>query len=285
MVFLISTFAALFLGVGWVVQQRVAIQSDSDGLLSWSVLVGLATSGLWWLGIVAMTVGQTLSSVALQFGPVSSIEPVLVASLLVAFVVSAALAHERPRWQELTGPIILIIALIVFLAVAHPQASKDTDPGWPPILVATVATGAAAAVFAAAGKAVAQRAHPVVECTLLAVAAGLMYGLQDAATRGAIVFTNHHSLLALLSTMWPWVLLAAATAGVLLTQGSFRAERLDWALPPTVAAQPIAGIVVGVVVLRDRLSASGLALAFEALCFLAMLAGVLLIGRTPAFEQ
>lgn len=58
-----------------------------------------------------------------------------------------------------------------------------------------------------------------------------MYGLQDAVTRGAIVFTHHHRLIAFVTTMWPWVLLGSATAGVLLTQASFRAERLEWALP------------------------------------------------------
>ncbi len=83
--------------------------------------------------------------------------------------------------------------------------------------------------------------------------------------------------------MWPWVLLASATAGVLLTQASFRAGRLDWALPPTAAAQPIAGIVIGVVLLGDHLAATGLALAFESLSLVAMLGGVLLIGQSRAF--
>ena len=110
-----------------------------------------------------------------------------------------------------------------------------------------------------------------------------MYGLQDAATRGAIVFTHRHKVIAVIPTMWPWVLLASATAGVLLTQASFRAGRLDWALPPTAAAQPIAGIVIGVVLLGDHLAATGLALAFESLSLVAMLGGVLLIGQSRAF--
>jgi hypothetical protein len=153
------------------------------------------------------------------------------------------------------------------------------------ISIATVAAGWVAAVVAGSGKLLAKRTAPVVECTLLSVGAGVMYGLQDAATRGVIVFVKHHSLLALVPTMWPWVLLASATAGVLLTQAAFRAERLDWALPPTAAAQPIAGIVIGVTLLSDHLSASGVPLVFEALCLVAMLGGVLLIGQSPAFEN
>ncbi len=284
--YLISAAAAIFLGVGWVVQQRVATKSNSDsgGVMLVKVLLELAGSGLWWLGIVAMTVGQTLSSWALQYGPVSSIEPVLVGSLLVALVVSAVSAHQRPQWQELVGPVILIIALVLFLAVSHPAASKRPDPAWLAITVATIATGLVAAALAGGGKLLASRAGQVTECILLAAAAGVMYGLQDAATRGAIVFTDHHPLIKLIATLWPWVLLAAATAGVLLTQAAFRAERLDWALPPTAAAQPIAGIIVGVALLGDHLSAAGWALALEALCLVAMLGAVILIGRSPVLE-
>jgi len=265
------------------VQQRVATHSQSGGLLSWTVLMELVTSGLWWLGIVSMTIGQTSSSVALQFGPVSTVEPVLVASLLVAFGISAVSSDHSPRWQEMAGPAILIVALVVFLTVASPRQGKQPDPDWQAILIATAAAGVLALLVAGSGKLLANRTAPVVECTLLAVGAGIMYGLQDAATRGAIVFSHHHKLIALLSTMWPWVLLASATAGVLLTQASFRAGRLDWALPPTAAAQPIAGIVIGVVLLGDHLAATGLALAFESLSLVAMLGGVLLIGQSRAF--
>jgi drug/metabolite transporter (DMT)-like permease len=284
MVFVLSGVSAIFLGVGWVVQQRVATHSKSAGLLSWEVLIELVSSGVWWLGIVAMTIGQTLSSVALQFGPVSSVEPVLVASLLVAFAISAASGDHHPRWQEMAGPAILIVALVVFLAVSNPRQATQPDPSWRAILIATAAAGVFAGLVAGSGKLLASRTAPVVECTLLAVGAGVMYGLQDAVTRGAIVFTHHHRLITLIHSMWPWVLLASATAGVLLTQASFRAGRLDWALPPTAAAQPIAGIVIGVALLRDHLAASGLALAFESLCVIAMLGGVLLIGKSPAFE-
>jgi drug/metabolite transporter (DMT)-like permease len=276
--------AALFLGVGWVIQQRVATDSDSAGVMSIKVLIALISSGLWWLGIAAMTVGQSLSSWALQFGPVSSIEPVLVASLLVALVVSAILAQQRPQWQELVGPLILILALVLFLVISRPRAADRPDPAWVAVTIATIATGVAAAALAISGRLLSGRAGQVVECALLAAAAGVMYGLQDAATRGAIVFTNHHRLTAVVATTWPWVLLAAATVGVLLTQAAFRADRLDWALPPTVAAQPIAGIVIGVALLGDRLDVAGWALALEVLCLAAMLAAVLLIGRARTLE-
>jgi hypothetical protein len=133
-----------------------------------------------------------------------------------------------------------------------------------------------------AGKTLGRRTLAV-ECVLAAAAAGAIYGLQDAATRGAIVSISHTRLAGLLATSWRYVVLAAATAGVLLSQGAFRAGRLDFALPPTAAAQAIGGIVLGVALLGDRLSATGTGLATEVISLLALVAGAVLITRAPSF--
>lgn len=285
MEYLLALAGAVFLGVGWVLQQRVATATPSGGLLSWDVLKSLITSGRWWLGIAAMTAGQSFAAWALQLGPVSAVEPVLVGFLLVAFVFSGGLSHRPPSWEEVAGPIVLAAALALFLAIADPHANSHGQPGWPGITAATAASAAVAAVFAGAGWRLRKRTSAVVEAALIAAAAGIMYALQDAATRGAVVAASHHSLLHLVATMWPWVVLASATAGVLLSQAAFRAERLDYALPPTAAAQPVAGIILGVTLLGDELSATGLALFGEVLCLIAMLVGVLLIGRAPRFTS
>jgi hypothetical protein len=138
-----------------------------------------------------------------------------------------------------------------------------------------------------AGKTLGRRTLAV-ECVLVAAAAGAMYGLQEAATRGAIVSISHTRLAGLLATSWPYVVLAATTAGVLLSQGAFRAGRLDFALPPTAAAQAIGGMVLGgmvlgVALLGDRLSATGTGLATEVISLLALVAGAVLIARAPSF--
>jgi drug/metabolite transporter (DMT)-like permease len=283
-VFLLSVAGAVFLGAGWVLQQRVAVRSGDGGLMSWKVLLDLIRSGRWWLGIAGMTIGQSLAAWALQLGPVSAVEPVLAGFLLVAFTVAGGFNHRPPTWQEIAGPITLCAALAVFLAVADPQADNSAQPGWVATTVTTLAAAGLAAVLALAGRTVGVRIAPLVESLLFGAAAGLMYGLQDVATRGAIVGTNDHSVLALAKTPWPWVVLGAATAGVLLSQAAFRADRLDYALPPTAATQPVTGVVIGVVLLGDRLSSNAGDLAVEAVCLVAMVIGMIIIGLSPGFE-
>jgi hypothetical protein len=126
----------------------------------------------------------------------------------------------------------------------------------------------------------------LVESAIIATAAGVLYGLQDTATRATLLSIDRHGLLvALTSVLWPYVLLVAATVGILFSQSAFRAARLDYSLPPTAAAEPIVGIALGVTVLGDRLSVSIPALAVEALCLVGMLAGVVLIGRSGSMHH
>jgi hypothetical protein len=57
---------------------------------------------------------------------------------------------------------------------------------------------------------------------------------------------------------------------------------LRMSLPSLTAAQPIAGIVCGVGFLGDRLRFTPGALAWEATGLLAIVVGVVLLGRHPA---
>ena len=58
-------------------------------------------------------------------------------------------------------------------------------------------------------------------------------------------------------------------------------DRLDHSLPPTAAAQPIAGIILGLALLGDHLTVHGGALAVEAVSLVTMPAAVFIIGRSP----
>ncbi|MCU1658868.1 MAG: hypothetical protein JWO57_3524 [Pseudonocardiales bacterium] len=285
MVFVVGITAAMFLGLGWVLQQRVAAaSSQSAQLMSWRVLRQLIGSPRWWLGIGAMAAGQTLGAWALQLAAVTLVEPLLVTCLLFAFAISAYLARQPLRWQEIAGSAMLCAALAAFLAVGNPRPDLHSDPGWPSIAMATGLTAAVAAALVGLGKALGKTAGTVPQSVLLATASGVMYGLQDVATRAAIVVVQERNFAALITTVWPYLVLAAATAGVLLSQSAFRTARLDHALPPTAAAQPICGVALGVGLLGDRLSSSPVALAVEILCLIGMLAGVAAIGRSPALS-
>jgi hypothetical protein len=108
----------------------------------------------------------------------------------------------------------------------------------------------------------------------------LLYGLEDAATRASTLIARHEGWDALIHTGWSLVVVCAAAAAILISGTAFNSARLDYSLPPITAAAPIAGIALGVTLLGDRLSISPGALAVESACLVAMVAGVVLIGRS-----
>jgi hypothetical protein len=166
----------------------------------------------------------------------------------------------------------------VFIAVGNPHSSPTPDPNPYVIVAAVCAVIGAVGVLVGIGK----TRGLVGESVLLAVGAGLLYGLQDTATRAALVDVNHHGITGMLVHPWPYIVVGAAIIGLLLSQSAFKAARLDYSLPPVAAAEPLTGIALGVTLLGDVVSVSPGALAVEALCVVAMIFGVALIGRSPS---
>lgn len=278
MVFLVGIAAAVLLGLGYVLQQRVAATAPLADLLSFRLLLDLMRRRLWWAGIGAMVAGELLAGLALHLASVGLVEPLLSANLLFALLFANLLARHRICWQEIGGAVLLSAALGVFIAVGNPHSSPAPEPNDVVIVLAVVAVVGAVAVLVTIGK----TRGLVGESVLLATGAGLLLGLQDASTRAALTVADHHGPAAMFFNPWLYIVIGSAVIGLLLSQSAFKAARLDYSLPPIAAAEPLAGILLGVTLLGDVVSVSAAGLAIEALCVVAMILGVVLIGRSPS---
>ena len=106
-------------------------------------------------------------------------------------------------------------------------------------------------VAVAACVAVGKRRGLVGESIWLASGAGLLFGLQDAATRAALIEFDRHGLSPLFLHVWVYVVIGSAVVGILLAQSAFKAARLDCSLPPITALEPLVGIALGIGLLGD----------------------------------
>ena len=245
-------------------------------MLHFRLLLDLMHRPLWWCGIASMVVAQLLSGYALDLATVAVVEPLLSCSLLFALLFSSMLSRQRIRWTEVAGAVLLSAALGVFIAVGQPHSSPSPEPNNAIITIAVLAVVAAVTILVFLGK----RRDLVRESILLATAAGLLYGLQDAATRATVLQGKHHGLTQVFTNPWAYIVIGSATIGILLSQSAFKAARLDYSLPPIAAAEPMVGIALGVSLLGDVVSVTIPGLVVESLCLVAMVAGVILIGRS-----
>lgn len=280
MVFLIGMAAAAALGFGYVLQQQVASHIETALPLSAGLLAQILRRRVWWLGLVASIVGQLLGTWALGLGTLALVEPLLSMSLLVAFGLAAVRGRHAPRWQEVLGTLLLAASLGVFLGVSGPHAATRLRWDVLSLIVAAVAVAALVGGLVAA----ARRRRLAVEAVLIAVAAGLLYGLQDLSTRGALLAYDAGGAGRVADTPWPYLAAAAGVCGLFLTQSAYRAGRLDYSLPPTTATEPVVGIALGIGVLGDRLSVNPITLLIDALCMVASAGGVVLIARSPVLR-
>jgi drug/metabolite transporter (DMT)-like permease len=274
-----SLLGAVGIGAGWVLQHRV-IDPDT-GENPDQRLNALMRRPLWWAGIASMCVGQSLAGVALQWGPITLVAPIVASNLLWAFLLRSALIRHIPPIRDFVGAIGFAVAVIIFVLVG---GTKVTRPNQPASFLISMTVAVGVTVVAGALVIAGIRRTIAVASILTAVAAGLLYGLQDVATRGAIILGGRNGWFDTVASMWPYLLVGSATAAVLLTQRVFRSARLDYALAPIAASQPVLGVILGVLLLGDRLTMTKTALAVEATCLAILIASSAVLARSPALR-
>ena len=188
------------------------------------------------------------------------------------------MSKQAMRWTEVTGALILIVGVTLL------SLSRSTKPiglsfgsfsHWP-----------AAAIIAGIAFVSVQIGLPrrgPARATLTGLAAGLVFGIQDALTRQTLEIAQGHPLSVLFTTWPPYCLLGAGIVGLWLMQNAFSAGPLHSSLPTIAAGEPVAGIVLGIVVFGDRIQITPGQLAIEAGGIVALIIGVVMVARSSAF--
>lgn len=272
----VAALGALCLAVGFVAQQHAAAQEPAEESLSPRLLASLLRRPVWLAGIAAMIAGQVLGAVALGHGDLALVEPIMAANLLFALPLSAAWHRRRLGRREWLGAVCLVAGMGAFIAAGDPHGGTTAHLSWPN----WVEAGGGIVAFAAVLVPFARRAVGARRATLLATAAGTLYGLQDALTRRTLAQLGHG--LTTVVTSWPvFALLLVAATGLLLGQSAFEAAPLDASLPAITVAEPITGIAFGIGVYGEHINLDGPWLALELVGLAAMVAGVVLVGSSP----
>jgi drug/metabolite transporter (DMT)-like permease len=274
--YLLALTAAVLLGIGFVLQQRAAQKAPAAHFLRLRLLGDLLRKPWWLAGVAAMVAGQLTSAWVLGHLELSIAEPLLASNLIFALLLAAPLSRQRATKTELIGAVILSAGVAALALTRGPKSaavSFGSFAYWP----AAAGIGLLAYLLVHAGL-----RRPEQRAVLTGIAAGLVFGISDALTRRTMQLLSGHPVTALL-TDWPvYCLVGAGLAGFLLMESSFNAGPLHASLPGIAAAEPVSGIVLGIVVFGDPVFVSPGMLALRAAGMVALVAGVILVARAPA---
>lgn len=279
MIIALALAAALLIGVGLVLQQHAAEQVTSAYFLRLRLIAELLRQRRWLAGLTFMVAGEILSAWVFGHLDLSIAEPLLATDLLFALVLAVPLAGERPRKSELLGAVLLaggVTALSVSRSVHAQEVHFGSTAYWP----AAAGIGLVALLLVRAGR----RRSGLHRATLTGTASGLIFGISDALTRSTLQIVDSRGVLAVAAT-WPaYALAAASLLAVWLMESAFNAAPLHASLPAITAAEPVVGIVLGVLVFGDVIRVSPGTLALQAAGIAGLVAGVILVARAPVLS-
>jgi drug/metabolite transporter (DMT)-like permease len=276
-VYVLSVAAAALFAGGSVVQQRVAGQSPPERAFSAGLLLWLVRRRAWLAGVVISVAGNILAALALGMGSVALVEPLFTVRLLFALPLAAVWSRRTVPRRDWAGAVATVAGLAAFIAVGHPRRGH-------PLQASTLSWAAALAVLAAlvaAAVIAARRMSAIRAAAVLATGAGLLFGLQASLTETAITFLHQQGIIGLL-THWPTYTVAATALGAtILIQNAFGLAPLHSSFPALVTAEPLTGLLLGVLVLGGALRVSPSAYAGEAGGLVVMMLGVWLLAHSP----
>ncbi|HUY44753.1 MAG TPA: DMT family transporter [Streptosporangiaceae bacterium] len=281
MEYVLGVVAAALLGAGFVLQQDAAQQAPKAHFLRLQLLADLWRRPRWLAGLFTMVAGELLSAWVIGHMVLSLAEPLLATNLLFALLLAGPLSGQTVHRSEVIGALILmagVTALSLARSVRSPQMYVGSYTYWP-------FAGAAVAFLALVCAELGRRRMADQRALLTGISAGLALGIADALTRRTvqIIDTGHF---AVVLTSWPgYSLIGASLGGLWLMESAFNAAPLHTSLPGITAAEPLAGIVLGLVVFRDSLRVSPEALALEAAGLTALVIGVIMVARAPALGR
>lgn len=272
---------AVFTAIGIVVRQRATLDVPADRGVSALMISTLLRRPLWWAGTAAAVTGYVFQALALTYGSLLLVAPLMVSALLFALPLSAWLAGRRVSRLEWGWALVLTVALAVFVTLAR---TKPGDYEASESTATAVAVGCL--VLVAACVAVAARLSGWRKACMLAFGVGVMFGVVAVLTKIETHILTAESIPRALTSPVTYALIAFGVGATLLQQSAFHAGSLQASVPAMLVLEPLVAVLLGQVVLGEHLTVSRPSAVALGVAVAAMTAATIALGRDEgAFED
>jgi drug/metabolite transporter (DMT)-like permease len=262
-----AALSALSNACSAVLQRLAAVQQSTTGKSMWKTAIDLVRQPIWLLGALFLVGTFAFSALALYFGPLAVVQPVLVLELIFTLGLRVFFLHDSIAARTWSAALFICVGLGAFLVVASP-----TDGGHVPTaaqwIVAVTTRSAAVAVLLLFSR----RGSPAARAAFFGAATAVVWSL-DAAFVKETVDQLARSGLWDLVLHWPlYAMIATGVIGTILLQGAFRVGPLAASQATMLIVDPLTSIGLGIELFHEQLN-TGPGDVAGAVLSLAVLAG------------
>ncbi|WIM67914.1 DMT family transporter [Corynebacterium breve] len=241
---LIALASAFTIAWGTVTRHRIVAQPNADG--DSPLLTGLRNV-MWWISIGSAFVAYILQVVALAFGTLLVVQPILVLSLMFTLMLAAHVEKRRMTNSEVMWATILTIAVGILVMFGRPlpgEGAPDSTRWW--IAVAVGATLGIVLTFFASRRSSGPKA-----LTLGAVCGGV-FGYVAVLSKAVADIFVAGGVRGIAQSHELYILIIVAILGTTVQQYAFAAGRLETSLPAMKVFELVVAFALGYLVLGEQ---------------------------------
>ncbi len=247
----LALIAAFLFALAAALQQKGSLNLPTISLAHPMSLVRLVGEKVWLLGTLALFAGYLFQAGALDRGRLSIIQPLLVTTVVFALPLGYLLTKQHVGRREVIGAAVIIIGLGLFVYFGDPAGGNEnaSNSQWAIAIGLLSVLSVLLLVFG-------NRGGLSMKAAVYGTVAGILFGLSSALTKPTLDFL-HESVRTMLSHWECYALAVAGVLGFLLQQVSLGTGRLAPSVATVSVANPLVGILLGILLLDERLSRPG----------------------------
>jgi drug/metabolite transporter (DMT)-like permease len=244
----LALVAAILFALAATLQQKGALNLPEISLRHPGSLARLAGQTMWLVGTLALFTGYAFQAAALDRGRLVIIQPLLVTTVVFALPLGYFLTRQHVGRREVIGATVIVCGLALFAVFGDPAGGRNDAPAdeW---VIAIAILAVVCTLLLALGR----RGGLTIRAAVFGTVAGILFGLSAALTKPTLE-SLHAGIEELLTNWEPYVLAIAGLLGFVLQQISLGTGRLAPSVATVSVANPVVGILLGVVLLEERLS-------------------------------
>ena len=264
----LALVAAGIFALSTVLQQRGGLKTPPLSFRHPSSFARLGGQITWLVGFALLIPGWILQAMALDRGRVAVIQPIFTMTIVFVLPLGWWLTAQVVTLSQALEAGAVVVGLSIFIVFGDPAGGRNSAPNWQ----WAVSIGLIAALCAILLTFGGAKAPLSIRAGTYGTVAGVLSGLAATLCKPTVELLHSGGLGGVLGNWMVYVLGIAGLLGVLLQQVALQTGRLAPAVATGSVANPLVGVLLGIVLLQERLAPPTWhkALAFAALgCALA----------------